>query len=151
MNRDEETVAFLVGDVARGFRQRFEAALAAEGLEITVGEARTLFHAARSGAIRQNLLAEQMGIEPMTLVNFLDRLERRGWIAREPDATDRRAKLVRVTSAVRPLVQRLEIIAAGVRESAAAGLSQRDMQSLRRTLQKMRQNLNAAPAGEAAA
>jgi len=42
MNSKDETIAFLVGDVARGFRLRFEAALAAEGLEITVGEARTM-------------------------------------------------------------------------------------------------------------
>ena len=92
-----------------------------------------------------------MNIEPMTLVNFLDRLERRGWIVREPDTSDRRAKIVRVTSAVRPLVERLDAIAAGVRESAAAGLSAGEMEALRRALQRMRANLNAAQAGEAAA
>lgn len=143
-------IAFIVGDLARAFRQRFEAALAAEGLEITVGEARTLFHAARYGPVRQNLLAEHMAIEPMTLVNFLDRLERRGWIAREPDPSDRRAKIVQVTPSAGPLVERLETVAAGVREVAADGLSEREMRLLRKGLERMRANL-AQPASEAAA
>ncbi len=146
----DDSIAFLVGDLARAFRQRFEAALAAEGLEITVGEARTLFHASRRGAVRQNLLAERMGIEPMTLVNFLDRLERRGWIVRETDPSDRRAKIVRVTPPARPLVQRLEVIAAGVRSKAAAGLSAREMETLRLALERMRDNLSQTEADAAA-
>ena len=111
----KETIAFLIGDAARLFRQRFEEALAAEGLEVTVGEARTLFHAARGGGLRQSVLAERMNIEPMTLVNFLDRLEARGWIVREPDPGDRRAKIVRVTEAAAPHVERIDKVAAGVR------------------------------------
>lgn len=146
----DDTIAFLVGDLARVFRQRFEAALAAEGLEITVGEARTLFHAARRGPVRQNFLAESMGIEPMTLVNFLDRLERHGWILRETDSSDRRAKLVRVTPSAGPLVTRLDAIAARVRAGAAEGLSAREMETLRKTLEKMRDNLTASSADKAA-
>jgi DNA-binding MarR family transcriptional regulator len=146
----DDTIAFLVGDLARAFRQRFEAALAAEGLEVTVGEARTLLHASRRDGVRQNILAERMGIEPMTLVNFLDRLERRGWISRETDPSDRRAKIVRVAPSVAPLVERLEAIAAGVRESAAAGLSAKEMRSLRAGLQTMRDNLTGHSADEAA-
>lgn len=146
----EETIAFLVGDLARAFRQRFEAALAKEGLEITVGEARTLHHASRRGPVRQNFLAESMGIEPMTLVNFLDRLERRGWILRETDPSDRRAKIVRVAPAAAALVARLEKIAASVRAGAAEGISAREMDALRKTLERMRDNLGAAAAVKAA-
>ncbi len=139
-----DTLGFLVGDVSRSFRRRFEAALASAGLEVTVGESRTLFHAARQDGMRQAALAERMGIEPMTLVNFLDRLERRGWIAREPDASDRRAKIVRVTPAAQPFLERLEVIARGVRRQAAAGLSERDMEIVRRALERMRDNLSAS-------
>jgi DNA-binding MarR family transcriptional regulator len=137
-----ETIAFLIGDAARLFRQRFEEALAAEGLDITVGEARTLFHAARGAGARQNVLAERMNIEPMTLVNFLDRLESRGWVTREVDPKDRRAKVVRVTEAARPLVERVDKIAADVRARASVGVSSRDMAAARRALQAMRTNLS---------
>ena len=140
-DNSKETIAFLIGDAARLFRQRFEEALAADGLEVTVGEARTLFHAARGGGLRQSVLAERMSIEPMTLVNFLDRLEARGWIVREPDPGDRRAKIVRVTDAAAPLVERIDQIAADVRARGCAGLSARDMTAVRRGLQVMRTNL----------
>jgi DNA-binding MarR family transcriptional regulator len=136
----DETIAFLAGDVARAFRQSFEAALAEEGLEVTVGEARTLYHASRA-ALRQTQLAERMGIEPMTLVNFLDRLESRGWIAREPDPADRRATIVRVTPAANRHVERLEKVATEVRGRAALGLSAHEMETLRKTLEHVRANL----------
>jgi DNA-binding MarR family transcriptional regulator len=144
-----ETIAFLVGDAARLFRQRFEDALAAAGLDITAGEARTLYHAAKGAGARQAVLAERMNIEPMTLVNFLDRLESRGWIVREPDPGDRRAKIVRVTAAARPLVERVDEVAAGVRARACAGLSARDVAAVRRGLQAMRMNLSGEGEGRA--
>jgi DNA-binding MarR family transcriptional regulator len=146
----ESSIAFLIGDIARAFRHRFEAALAEEGLEVTAGEARTLHHAAKRGPVRQNLLAESMSIEPMTLVNFLDRLEERGWVVREPDPTDRRAKIVRVTSAAKPLVEQLERIAARIRAAASAGLSKREMETLRTTLTRLADNLSGRRGAEAA-
>jgi MarR family transcriptional regulator, transcriptional regulator for hemolysin len=138
-----DTIGFLVGDVSRLFRRRFEAAVAAAGLEVTVGEARTLFHAAREDGMRQAALAERMGIEPMTLVNYLDRLERRGLIAREPDPSDRRAKIVRVTPAAEPFLERLEAVARGVRRQAVSGLPEREMEAARRALERIRGNLSA--------
>ncbi len=139
-----DTIGFLLGDASRSFRRRFEAEVAAAGLEVTVGESRTLFHAARQEGIRQAALAERMGIEPMTLVNFLDRLEARGWIAREPDPSDRRAKIVRVTPPAQPLLERLEGIARHVRRQAVEGLSQREMDIVARALERMRDNLSAS-------
>jgi DNA-binding MarR family transcriptional regulator len=138
-----DSVGFLVGDVSRSFRRRFEAAIAAAGLEVTVGEARTLFHAAKAKGMRQGALAERMGIEPMSLVNLLDRLEVRGWVVRDPDPSDRRAKIVRVTDAAGPLVARLETVARGVRQQALAGFSETEIELLNRALQRMRVNLSA--------
>ena len=145
-----DTIGFLVGDVSRSFRRRFEAAAASAGLEVTVGESRTLFHAGLHDGIRQAALAERMSIEPMTLVNFLDRLEARGWIAREPDPSDRRAKIVRVTPAAAPLVEKLQAMAREVRRQAVAGLSEREIEAVNRALERMRANL-ASSAEQAAA
>jgi DNA-binding MarR family transcriptional regulator len=144
-----DTIGFLVGDVSRAFRRRFEAAIAAAGLEVTVAEARTLFHVARRSGERQAALAEAMGIEPMSLVNLLDRLEARGWVARETDPSDRRAKIVRVAAAAEPVVERLEAIARGVRRQATAGLSESEKEALYRMLERVHGNL--AAASEAAA
>ena len=79
----DDTIGFLVVDVARLLRHRFEAALDAAGLGVTAGEARTLHHAAAAGLVRQALIAERMAVEPMTLVGYLDRYkDRDGHVAK---------------------------------------------------------------------
>lgn len=49
----------------------------------------------RHGPIGPSSLARRAGLHPATMTGILDRLERGGWIARERDASDRRAVLVR--------------------------------------------------------
>ena len=141
---------FLIVDLARLFRQRFQRLVAVEGLEVTAGEARTLLHASFGEGVRQTVLAERMRVEPMTLTNFLDRLERRGLIVREPDPDDRRAKRVRVTPAAEPLVERIRALAAAVRERAMLGLSPEEIEQFQRTLQVLRTNLADPVEGRAA-
>ncbi|MGH6922669.1 MAG: MarR family winged helix-turn-helix transcriptional regulator [Propylenella sp.] len=136
-----ESIGFLIVDLARLFRQEFERAVAAEGLEVTAGEARTLLYVSLSEGIRQSALADRMRVEPMTLSNFLDRLEGRGLIRRRPDPRDRRAKQVTITAAAQPLVERIHALAARVRAHAARGLSPAEMETFRRTLQALRYNL----------
>ena len=134
---------FLVVDLARLFRRAFEELVTAEGLGVTAGEARTLLYASRAPGVRQNVLAETMRIEPMTLSNFLDRLEERGLISRTPDTEDRRAKRVSVSEAAGPLLKRIEALAGAVRERATGGLSPGQVASLRHALETMRGNLAA--------
>lgn len=140
-SRAPDTIGFLIVDLARLFRRDFERAVAAEGLDLTAGEARTLLYVQRCDGIRQSALAEQMRVEPMTLSNFLDRLEARGLIRRSPDPCDRRAKLVTIADTAKPLVQRLEALAAAVRGRATKGFSPAEVETFRRTLQTMRRNL----------
>jgi MarR family transcriptional regulator, transcriptional regulator for hemolysin len=139
---EPDTIGFLIVDLARLFRQSFERDVAAEGLELTAGEARTLLYASHLPGIRQSSLAERMRIEPMTLSNFLDRLEARGLVRRTPDARDRRAKQIRVTDVAKPLVERIEAIAIDIRRRAMHGFSSADAEAFRRTLQVMRHNLS---------
>jgi DNA-binding MarR family transcriptional regulator len=80
----------------------------------------------------------------MTLSNFLDRLEARGLVRRMPDPNDRRAKLVTITPTARPLMERIQMLAAGVRLHAIEGLSPGEVETFGRVLQAMRRNLSDA-------
>jgi DNA-binding MarR family transcriptional regulator len=48
------------------------------------------------GPLSPSALARRAGLHPATMTGVLDRLERGGWIARERDASDRRAVVVRI-------------------------------------------------------
>ena len=47
------------------------------------------------GPLSPTAIARWAGLHPATMTGILDRLERQGWIARERDAADRRAVLIR--------------------------------------------------------
>src|SRR5690242_5467455 len=49
--------------------------------------------------VRQNALADAVGIEGASLVRLLDELQASGLITREPDPNDRRANAVNLTEA----------------------------------------------------
>ena len=116
------------------------------GLGLTTGEGRVLLNVRRTGPIRQNLLAERLGVEAMTLSGLVDRLESKGYVERQPDPADRRAKLVTLTEAGTEVVARLEPIAASIRADAALGIDPDDWQRLLVALRTARANLLASRA-----
>lgn len=58
-----------------------------------------LAHLAIAPAPTQLALAQDMGYDKNRLVSVLDELEREGLVVREPDPSDRRATIVRLTDA----------------------------------------------------
>lgn len=136
-----QPITFLILDVSRLLRQRFERALDHAGLGLTAGEARALFGVGRTPGRRQNMLAENLNVEPMTLCGYLDRLEAAGLIVRLPDPSDRRAKLVHPTAKAEPLITRIEALSQSIRRRATAELSEHQVSEVRDALAIMRTGL----------
>lgn len=137
----DEALGFLITDVARLLRAEFDRAIAAESLGITPGEARALSHVARASPVRQTALAEQMGVEAMTLSTYLDRLEERGLVMRSADPTDRRAKLVTTTEAAAAVLARIRAVGNSVRSDLEAGIPPAEWTNFLTTLKQLRANL----------
>ncbi|WP_077968339.1 MarR family winged helix-turn-helix transcriptional regulator [Ensifer adhaerens] len=104
---ESETIGMLLTDVSRLLRGAFDRKVNAMDLGITPGEARTLIQVALTEGIKQAEIATRMGIEPMTLSAYLDRLEATGLVARVQDPADRRAKNVVITEKAGPLLNEL--------------------------------------------
>lgn len=138
---DPDSFGFLVTDVARLIRAEMDRRIAEAGLGLTPGEGRALAHAARAGAVRQNVLAERMGLEAMTVTGYLDRLEARGLVERTQDPSDRRAKLVRLTQAAEQALDKVMPVSAALRADAAKGLPAADWTQFLDTLKAVRANL----------
>lgn len=137
----DSSIPFLLVTSARLMRDRLESALRAASLDLTPGEARTLSMADRLGAVRQAELAAALGIEPMSLVNHLDRLEQRGLIERRPDPSDRRGKLTTLTEKAKPELRKIRQIFEEARRSAMCSFSAHDLATLQSLLQRLCQDL----------
>lgn len=138
---DPDTFGFLVADLARLIKADLDRRISAAGIGVTPGEARTLLHAARAGEVRQNVLAERMGLEPMTLSAYLDRLEARGLVERPSDPSDRRAKLVRLTEKASGALDSITRVTRETRRDARGEISDTDWALLGDLLKKVRGNL----------
>ena len=96
-----------IGQVARRWRARLDARIAAFGL--TESRWLVLLHLARNGdGLTQKDLAARLAVEAPTLVRTLDWLEREGFVERRGVPHDRRTKTVHLTEKATPLLRRIE-------------------------------------------
>lgn len=144
---DPGNASFLIGDLARLMQLEFERRIAEEPVAITSAEARVLAHVARGGRTRQHVLAERLGIGPMSLTGFLDRLEAEGLITRVLDPRDRRAKLVTLTDAAGPVLARIARAGVAARATARAGIDEQDWTLFQDVARRAVENLRRARDG----
>lgn len=138
---ETDTIGMLLTDVSRLLRGAFDRRISASGLGVTPGEARALIQVAATEGIKQAEIAVRMGIEPMTLSTYLDRLEALGLVTRIPDPGDRRAKNVVVTDAADPLLTGVKREVRDLMDQVADGLDSEGREALRISLKGLRDNL----------
>ena len=139
MDRNKSTLGFLLHDVARLLRKRFEQR--AKGLGLTRSQWQTLAYLSRNEGIHQGGLADILEIEPITLVRILDKLEERGLIERRQHPTDRRIWVLFLRDEAWPLSDTMRVIGDATRGEALAGVSEAEREQLLRTLTLMKTNL----------
>ena len=85
---DDEHIGFLLSDVARLMRTSFDRRVRRLGL--TRAQWLVLTRLSRRPGASQSELADMLEVERATAGRMVDRLERKGWVVRRPDASDRR-------------------------------------------------------------
>jgi MarR family transcriptional regulator for hemolysin len=133
------TLGFLLHDVARLLRKRFEQR--AKGFGLTRSQWQTLAYLANNEGIHQAGLAEMLEIEPITLVRILDKMAERGLIERRQHPTDRRSWLLYMGDDARPLLAHMRNLGDETRGEALNGISNEDRNRLSETLALMKNNL----------
>jgi MarR family transcriptional regulator for hemolysin len=139
MDNLDRDLGFLLHDVARLMRKRFEQN--ARDLGLTRAQGQVLVHLADNEGIHQGALAEKLGVEPITLTRILDRLEEAGLIERLLYRQDRRVRLLRLTPAAHPLIDAIFAVGAMTRDEAMAGVADEDRDRLFDILARMKLNL----------
>lgn len=141
--RLDRNFGLILHDVARLLRKDFDRRVRELGL--TRSQWWVLTHLFREDGLTQTQLADVMEIEKPSLGRLLDRLEAKGWVRREPDATDRRVKRIHLTAEVKPVVATMRSHAADVRADALAGIPPAQREQFVDTLLQIKTNLQALP------
>jgi DNA-binding MarR family transcriptional regulator len=135
-----ETLGFLLSDVARLLRRRFDERARRSGSTVT--QWRTLKIIERREGINQGQLAELLEIEPITVCRMIDRLEESGFVERRRDPADRRAWRIYVTEKAGPVLHELHEVADELIEEALQGLNAAQREALIGSLNTVRTNLS---------
>jgi len=135
----EQSIGYWMTIATQAYHRAVSLEVAPHG--ITYRQSLVLAWLAVEGELSQAELAAKMMVEPPTLVGILDRMERDGWITRNGCPSDRRKKLIRPTAAAEPVWEKIAECARRVRATAAEGLTERQLESLKQMLGRVHRNL----------
>ena len=92
-------------------------------LNLTAAEINALANLAGRGALNVRELSAETGTRATTLTGVLDRLENRGYLTRELDASDRRSFRLPLTEAGQAAAERIQAAVSDLERDALARLS----------------------------
>ena len=132
---------FLVHDVSRLIKRRFDRRARQMGLPITRQQAAVVLKIARNEGVSQAEVATWLGIEPIALVRMLDKLHEEGLVERRAHPTDRRVRTLWLTPAARPVVEQILAINDAIRLEAFAGVAPKTRDAMIDALGYVKDNL----------
>jgi Transcriptional regulators len=139
MTQDAKSLLMLINDAARMVRSEF--GRSARDHKLTLLQWRTLGMLARGEPLTQSAIAQRIEASPMTMSDIVNRLETLGYVSRETDPADSRAKLVRLAPAALPIVEEMRAIAQNLSSRIFAGFSETEREVLEALLGRLIGNL----------
>ncbi|MCO6007205.1 MarR family winged helix-turn-helix transcriptional regulator [Actinoallomurus purpureus] len=121
------------GQIANG---RIKKAMAAHGLK--PGHGGVLMQLADKGAMGQQALVEELGLDPSVLVTILNDLENDGLAERRRDPADRRRHIVEIRDRGTELVGEIHRAVAAVEAELFADLNADELDTLQGLLERIR-------------
>jgi len=136
---DNNHIAFVISDVARLYRRRFDERTRSFG--ITGPQMRALVAIMRFPGINQGALADRLDVEPITTCRMVDRLEQAELVERRRDPQDRRAWQLYLTETAEPIAQELQAIGQTVLNDSLQGIEGAARDASMALLAQIRDNL----------
>jgi DNA-binding MarR family transcriptional regulator len=144
---DNNHIAFVISDVARLYRRRFDERTRSFG--ITGPQMRALVAIMRFPGINQGALADRLDVEPITTCRMVDRLEQANLVERRRDPQDRRAWQLFLTESAEPIAEQLQAIGQTVLNDSLQGIDPAARDAALAMLARIRDNLtNVSPDGD---
>lgn len=134
-----ESIGFHCALTYRAFLQGLDKRL--QGTGISPAQHIALAYLTAFGPMAQSQLAAELSITPVSVVRLIDRMERDGWVERQPSTEDRRVKLVIPTAKAEAAWDTLKEHAEGIVNQANRGIPEEDIARVKETLRRIRENL----------
>jgi len=138
------SVGYLVRQTHRAFTRSLQARIAPHG--VSIGMWFFLRALWQEDGISQRELSDRVGMMEPTTASALNTMERRGFVRRLRNRTDRRVVNVFLTERGRALKRELLPLAAEVNDVALRGVAGQELTRLRAVLEKLQANLERDPA-----
>jgi DNA-binding MarR family transcriptional regulator len=130
---------FLLTETSRKYVLRFEQR--ARAISLTLPQCKVLVRLETDKGVSQTKLAEVVGVEPMTMVRILDRMEADGLVERRPDPEDRRARRLYLTRKAKPVLDQIWHLAELTRAETFAGISRQEREDFIGVLERVHSNV----------
>jgi len=132
-------IGFVISDVARLMRASFDRRVKRLGL--TRSQWLVLSRLHRHPGISQSELAEMLEVERATAGRMIDRMERRNWLVRRPDPTDRRINRLYLTAEAEAVEAEMARIAEALLDDAMASLDDEEREALTEMMERVKTQL----------
>ena len=106
-----------------------------------------LIHKTES-TLTQQELADSCGMDKTNMLRTIDTLQNKGLVKREPKEDDRRAYVIRLTQKGEKVIPVVKKAFKALNKKAMDGLSERQVNSFYKTLDKITENIASLPAEE---
>ena len=136
---DRRYTGVLISDVARLMRATFDRRVRQIGL--TRSQWLVLSLLRRRPGASQSELAEMLEVERATAGRMVDRLERKNWVVRRPDASDRRVNRLYLTDEAKDVQAEMGRIAESMMDDAMASLAEGELELLTDMMERMKATL----------
>lgn len=135
-------ILLLLADVARLLKTYIDRRAAEHGM--TRAQWGALARIERCGGLMQAEIAEQMDLQPISLVPILDKLSEQGLIERRASHEDRRAKLLFLTPKGKAVLDELEPLADAIAAEVLGGLAPDSVPGLQEALARIKTDIKRA-------
>jgi DNA-binding MarR family transcriptional regulator len=136
----QHSVGYLLRDTYRAFSKVLQARISAHG--VSIGQWYFLRVLWEEDGLTQRELSQRVGMMEPTTVTALNGMEKRGYVKRVRNATDRRKVNIFLTEKGRALRARLLPHAAEVNRIASKNVTAQDIEKIRSVLNNMKENLD---------
>lgn len=142
----ERHIFFWLTQVIGSRDRRLAQELKSAGLRVPEWRVLASLYARRRCSMSE--LADFATIDRTTLTRTVDRMQRAGWVTRLTDSDDMRVTRLALTAAGERLFARIWPAVEQLNRAAVAGLPEASVDTLRRTLERMKGNLDQGLAGD---